>query len=251
MILIQGDSLIELKKIKSNSIDLIFSDPPYFLSNNGISCQNGKMVSVNKGKWDKSKGFKENVKFHKAWIKECKRILKPNGSIAISGTYHSIYQCGFILQELGFKIINDITWFKPNGAPCLACKNFTASHETIIWASKSELSKHTFNYDLLKKWDVSKDKVNHQGKQMRSVWSIPLTPQSEKTHGKHPTQKPMELLKRIITAASNEGDTVLDPFMGSGTTGVVAKLLKRNFIGIEMDKQYVELAKKRIEAING
>jgi site-specific DNA-methyltransferase (adenine-specific) len=130
--LICGDSLIELKKIKSNSIDFIFSDPPYFLSNNGISCSNGKMVSVNKGTWDKSRGFKENGTFQKAWIKECKRILTKNGTIAISGTYHSIYQCGYILQELGFSIINDIAWFKPNGAPCLACRNFTASHETII-----------------------------------------------------------------------------------------------------------------------
>ncbi|MDR2462082.1 MAG: site-specific DNA-methyltransferase [Mycoplasmataceae bacterium] len=247
---ILGDSLIELKKIKSNSVDLIFSDPPYFLSNNGISCQNGKMVSVNKGKWDKSNGFKQNVKFHRTWIKECKRILRPSGSIAISGTYHSIYQCGYILQELGFKILNDITWFKPNGAPCLACKNFTASHETIIWACKSESTKHTFNYEKLKKWDVSKDQINHYGKQMRSVWSIPLTPQSEKIHGKHPTQKPLELLKRIIAAASNEGDTILDPFMGSGTTGVAAKILKRNFIGIEMEKTYVDLANKRINTLN-
>lgn len=249
--LIHGDSLKELKKIKSGSIDFIFSDPPYFLSNNGISCQNGRMVSVNKGKWDKSNGFLENVKFHHEWINECKRILKPNGSIAISGTYHSIYQCGYILQELGFKIINDITWFKPNGAPCLACKNFTASHETIIIASSSDKSKHTFNYAEMKNWNVNNDSINHQGKQMRSVWSIPLTPQSEKTHGKHPTQKPLELLKRIITAMTNEGDSVLDPFVGSGTTGVVCKMLKRNFIGIEMEKKYINLSNKRIKSTNG
>ncbi|MDR2568298.1 MAG: site-specific DNA-methyltransferase [Mycoplasmataceae bacterium] len=248
--LILGDSLVELKKIKSNSIDLVFSDPPYFLSNDGISCQNGKMVSVNKGEWDKSQGFKENVKFHKQWIKECKRILKPNGTIAISGTYHSIYQCGFILQEQGFEIINDIVWFKPNGAPCLACKNFTASHESVIWARKTKKSKHTFNYEVMKNWDVSNDKINNQGKQMRSVWSIGLTPANEKKFGKHPTQKPNELLKRIIAAATNEGDTILDPFMGSGTTGVVAKMLKRKFIGIEMSPEYVELAKKRIENVN-
>ncbi|MDR2654180.1 MAG: site-specific DNA-methyltransferase [Mycoplasmataceae bacterium] len=247
--LILGDSLIELKKIKDNSIDFIFSDPPYFLSNNGISCKNGKMVSVNKGEWDKSTGFKSDVDFHKKWIEECKRILKPDGTIAISGTYHSIFQCGYILQELGFKIINDISWFKPNAAPCLACKNFTASHETIVWAAKSNSSKYTFNYDIMKKWDVSKDKLNNQGKQMRSVWSIGLTPKNEKKHGNHPTQKPIELLKRIITAATNKSDTILDPFMGSGTTGVVAKMLDRSFIGIEKSEEYLKLAKKRIESV--
>ncbi|MDR3249890.1 MAG: site-specific DNA-methyltransferase [Mycoplasmataceae bacterium] len=248
--IIIGDSLIELKKIKSSSVDLIFSDPPYFLSNGGISCKNGKMVSVNKGHWDKSNGFKENVKFHRQWIKECKRILKPNGTMAISGTYHSIYQCGYILQELGFSIINDISWFKPNGAPCLACKNFTASHESIIWAKKNKEAKHTFNYNLMKNWDKSSDLLKNKGKQMRSVWSISLTPSSEKKCGNHPTQKPIELLKRIIACASKEGDTILDPFMGSGTTGVVAKILKRNFIGIEKSQEYANLAKKRIGEIN-
>ncbi len=244
--IIIGDSLIELKKIKSKSVDFIFSDPPYFLSNNGISCQGGKMVSVNKGDWDRGGGFNNNVKFHRSWIKQCKRILKPNGSIAISGTYHSIYQCGFLLQKYGFKIINDICWFKPNGAPCLACKNFTASHETIIWACKSNKSKHTFNYEIMKNWDVSKDLINHQGKQMRSVWAISLTPQKEKTFGKHPTQKPVELLKRFVSAATKEGDTVLDPFMGSGTTGLVCKQLNRKFIGIELEKKFVKIAKSRI-----
>jgi len=174
--------------------------------------------------------------------------LKPNGTIAISGTYHSIYKCGYILQKLKCRIINDIVWFKPNGAPALAGRNFTASHETILWASKSKEVKHTFNYGISRQWDVDNDLIYRNGKQMRSVWSIPTTPKREKSHGQHPTQKPVEVLRRLIALCTLEGDVVLDPFCGSGTTGVVCALLGRKFIGIDLDAEFLELSKNRIEA---
>jgi site-specific DNA-methyltransferase (adenine-specific) len=245
--LINADVMVGLKKIKSESIDFVFADPPYFLSNNGFTVKSGKAVSVNKGEWDKSYGFDNEIAFHEAWIKECLRVLKPNGTIAISGTYHSIYKCGFLLQKLNCRIINDIAWFKPNGAPALAGRNFTASHETILWASKGKKVKHVFNYQVSKKWEVSNDKIHNKGKQMRSVWSIPSTPKREKKHGVHPTQKPIEVLMRLVAMCSNETDTVLDPFCGSGTTGVACVLLERNFIGIDLDKGYLELTSKRMK----
>jgi site-specific DNA-methyltransferase (adenine-specific) len=248
--LINGDVVKELSKLESNTFDFIFADPPYFLSNGGFTVKSGKTVSVNKGAWDASKGFDSEIQFHERWIAECLRLLKANGTIAISGTYHSIFKCGFILQKLNCRIINDITWFKPNGAPALAGRNFTASHETILWASKSKDAKHTFNYELSRNWETSTDLIYRRGKQMRSVWSIPTTPKREKQHGQHPTQKPTELLRRLISLCSNEGDLVLDPFCGSGTTGVVCVSLNRKFIGIDLDTEFLELSRKRIEAVN-
>jgi site-specific DNA-methyltransferase (adenine-specific) len=248
--LINADVLEGMKTLKSESVDFVFADPPYFLSNDGFTVKSGKAVSVNKGEWDKSFGFEAEMNFHEAWIKECLRVLKPNGTIAISGTYHSIYKCGYLLQKLNCRIINDIAWFKPNGAPALAGRNFTASHETILWASKGKNSKHVFNYGISKNWDVENDKLYFKGKQMRSVWSIPSTPKREKSEGSHPTQKPLELLKRLIAICTNEGDMVLDPFCGSGTTGVACVLLKRNFIGIDLDKNYLDLSDKRMKIAN-
>jgi len=244
--LVNSDVLLGLKGIDSESIDFIFADPPYFLSNDGFTVKSGKAVSVNKGNWDKSQGFDSDIDFHKKWISECIRVLKPNGTIAISGTYHSIYKCGFILQKLKCRVINEIIWFKPNGAPALAGRNFTASHETIIWASKGEKAKHTFNYAQSRSWDVSNDMIYRHGKQMRSVWSIPTTPKREKNLGAHPTQKPLELLNRLVTMCTSVGDTVLDPFCGSGTTGVASVVQGRNFIGIDLDINYVTLTEKRI-----
>jgi site-specific DNA-methyltransferase (adenine-specific) len=248
--LLHADVLEALRGIPSESIDFIFADPPYFLSNDGFTVKSGKAVSVNKGAWDKSFGFDTETDFHEAWIADCLRVLKPNGTIAISGTYHSIYKCGFLLQKLGCRIINDIAWFKPNGAPALAGRNFTASHETILWASKGKKAKHVFNYSISKNWDVENDKLYSKGKQMRSVWSIPSTPKREKLEGNHPTQKPLELLKRLVAMCTNEGDTVLDPFCGSGTTGVACVLLNRNFIGIDLDQSYLDLSAKRMKAAN-
>jgi site-specific DNA-methyltransferase (adenine-specific) len=248
--LLHADVLEALRGIPSESIDFIFADPPYFLSNDGFTVKSGKAVSVNKGAWDKSFGFDSETDFHEAWIADCLRVLKPNGTIAISGTYHSIYKCGYLLQKLGCRIINDIAWFKPNGAPALAGRNFTASHETILWASKGKKAKHVFNYSISKNWDVENDKLYSKGKQMRSVWSIPSTPKREKLEGNHPTQKPLELLKRLVAMCTNEGDTVLDPFCGSGTTGVACVLLNRNFIGIDLDQSYLDLSAKRMKAAN-
>jgi len=246
-VIFNEDCLVILQLIPENSIDMIFADPPYMLSNDGITCQNGKMVKVNKGKWDKSNGFEEDTVFHNEWISACRRILKPEGTIWISGTYHSIYQCGYLLQKNNFHILNDIAWFKPNASPNLSCRFFTASHETILWARKDRKAKHTFNYDEMKNGLFPEDKLKKENAQMRSVWSIPTKKSGEKEHGKHPTQKPLDLLKRIVLASTNENDIVLDPFCGSGTTGVACAFFKnRSFIGIEIDKDYCGLAKRRL-----
>jgi site-specific DNA-methyltransferase (adenine-specific) len=246
-IIFNGDCLEILSFLPENSIDMIFADPPYMLSNDGFTCQNGKMVNVNKGKWDKSNGFDEDTIFHNEWISACRRILKPEGTIWISGTYHSIYQCGYLLQKNKFHILNDIAWFKPNASPNLSCRFFTASHETLIWARKDKKAKHTFNYQDMKNGSFPEDKLKKENTQMRSIWSIPSPPMSEKEIGKHPTQKPLNLLKRIIMASTNVNDIVLDPFCGSGTTGVASMLLDRSFIGIEIDKSYCNLTKKRLK----
>jgi site-specific DNA-methyltransferase (adenine-specific) len=247
LVVYNDDCLSVLKALPENSIDMIFADPPYFLSNNGFTCQGGKMVSVNKGKWDKSKGFENDVEFHNLWISECRRILKPEGTIWISGTYHNIYTCGYLLQTNGFHILNDICWFKPNASPNLSCRFFTASHETLLWARKDKKAKHTFHYTEMRNGDFPEDKIKQPNLQMRSVWSISLTKPSEKQNGKHPTQKPSDLLKRIILASTNEGDIVIDPFCGSGTTGVVCRSLPdRFFIGIEIEKEYCEITRNRL-----
>ncbi len=240
VILYLGDVLEVLDELPEESIDLIFADPPYNLSNDGFTCHAGKRVSVNKGEWDRSKGIEEDFLFHYKWIEACKRVLKANGTIWISGTYHSIYACGFALQKQDWHIINDICWFKPNASPNLSCRMFTASHETLIWAKKKKSAKHTFNYELMRSGDWSGDFLKKPNKQMRSVWAINTPKNEEKKHGKHPTQKPELLLKRIILSSSKEGDVVLDPFCGSGTTGVVALRYGRKFIGIDSERKYLE-----------
>lgn len=245
--LYQGDCLEVLEKLPAESVDLVFADPPYNLSNDGFTCQNGKMVSVNKAEWDKSKGFEGDAAFHEAWILACRRVMKPNASLWISGTYHSIYTCGHLLQRHGFKILNDIVWFKPNASPNLSCRYFTASHETLLWTRLGEQAKHVFNYEAMKNGEFPEDSLKRPERQMRSVWSIPTAPRSEKTHGAHPTQKPLRLLERIIEASSNAGDLVLDPFVGSGTTGVAALRLGRRFWGIDMSREYLSLAQSRME----
>ncbi len=241
------DCLNILDEIPEDSIDMIFADPPYFLSNGTFTCHNGKRVSVKKGEWDLSNGLKSNFNFHIEWIKACKRVLKPNGTIWISGTYHSIYQCGFALQINKFHILNDISWFKPNASPNLSCRYFTASHETLIWAIKDKKYKHTFNYELMKNGMWKKDFIKKSGNQMRSVWAINTPKKEEKKYGKHPTQKPADLLKRVVLASTNKGDTVLDPFTGSSTTGLVAYYYERDFIGIDNSKDYLDLSIKRFE----
>jgi site-specific DNA-methyltransferase (adenine-specific) len=245
--LYQNDCLEVMSRFPDNYVDMIFADPPYMLSNNGITCYAGRMVSVNKGNWDKSKGFQADLEFHEQWISECKRILKPEGTIWISGTQHSIYQCGYILQKLNFHLLNDITWFKPNAAPNLACTTFAHSYETLLWARKEKKARSTFNYALMKNGKFPEDKMKVPEKQMRSVWSIPTPMPEEKIFGKHPTQKPLALLKRIVLASTKENDIVLDPFNGGGTTGIACEVIgKRKYIGIEIEEKYIELSMKRI-----
>ena len=236
--LLCGDCMKLLPKMEAGSVDLIFADPPYFLSNDGISCSGGKMVSVNKGEWDKKDSFQDIHTFNRKWIRRCYRILKDTGSIFISGTFHNIYSVGMALQQEGFFIVNNITWQKLNPPPNLSCKCFTHSTETVIWAVKNK-KKYYFNYSLMKQLN--------DGKQMKDVWSGPLTPQKEKVHGKHPTQKPEYLLERIILAASKEGDTVLDPFTGSSTTGSVAIRYNRKFIGIDNVQEYIDISERRLQ----
>ena len=243
---IKGDCVEVLSSFPKETVDLVFADPPYNLSNDGFTCHAGKAVSVNKGKWDKSDGVREDFLFDRRWIRACKRVLKPNGTIWISGTYHSIYACGFALLLEGYHLLNEISWYKPNASPNLSCRYFTASHETLIWARKSKNAKHTFNYDEMRNGNFPKDIIKVSGKQMRSVWAICTPSKSEKKYGKHPTQKPLELLERIVLASTNPKDIILDPFMGSGTTAVAAIKYNRRFVGIEKEKEYIELAAKRI-----
>lgn len=249
--LLKGDSFKLLKKIEPKSVDMIFADPPYFLSSGGVTCQSGKQVSVDKGEWDYSKTIEDRIKYHRKWIALCREALNDNGSIMISSTLHSVYAIGVALELEGYSIINNIIWRKTNPAPNLACRCFTHSTETVIWARKQltlkKKGKHYFNYEAMKE--------ENGGKQMKDVWDIEdiepeffesgTAPKSEKKYGKHPTQKPMALLVRLITAASKEGDLILDPFNGSGTTGIVAAHMKRRYIGIDNVIEYLKLSKDR------
>lgn len=247
--LYQGDSLKLLKDFDSGTFDMIFADPPYRLSNGGFTVHAGRRVSVNKGKWDESRGVEQDFEFHLEWITECRRLLKPNGAIWISGTYHSIYACGHALQRAGYHILNDITWFKPNASPNLSGRYFTASHETLIWARKDKKAKHYFNYDYMREGNWREDFIKKPGKQMRSVWAIGTPKKEEKKFGKHPTQKPFDLLKRVVLASTKKGDSILDPFTGSSTTGLAAYLYGRNFIGVDTEKDYLDLSIKRFEEL--
>lgn len=256
--LFHGDAITTMKALPDSSVDLIFADPPYRLSNGGFTVHSGRQVSVDKGDWDISEGVDNDFRFHLSWLQECRRLLKDTGTIWVSGTYHSIFQCGFAMQTLGYRILNDVSWFKPNAPPNLGRRMFTASHETLIWASKSPKSKHVFNYDDMRESDFDSDIFKRPGKQMRSVWSvpndadvwvIPTTPKREKQFPGHPTQKPLDLLERVIRASSLEDGLVLDPFVGSGTTGIAAVNLGRQFVGIDNNLQFLtDVAIPRLEA---
>lgn len=258
--LYRGDSIALLGKMEPESFDLVFADPPYFLSNGGFTCKAGKRVAVNKGGWDESRGVEHDHEFTMEWLRACKRVLKPTGTIWVSGTQHVIFNVGFALQRLGFKLLNTVTWYKPNASPNLSCRYFTHSTEILVWASPTSKGKlqHTFNYARMK--------AENGGKQMRDVWALPksgdeeltadgegriwtqISPRKgEKAHGSHPTQKPLSLLERVIEASSVEEGRVLDPFNGSGTTGVAALKLNRQYVGIDLDPKYLELSKKRLQ----
>lgn len=241
--LYKGDCINILGDIDEKSIDMIFADPPYFLSNGGITCKSGKMSNVDKGEWDKVNSFEEKYKFNKEWISKCKRVLKDNGTIWISGTIHNIYVVGFVLEELGFKILNNITWQKTNPPPNMSCRYFTHSTETILWARKEcKNNSHFYNYKLMKE-------IN-DNKQMKDVWTSSAILRKEKVHGNHPTQKPEWLLERIILASTEENSVVLDPFNGSGTTGIISKKLGRRYIGIEIEEDYLEITKLRLKDLD-
>ncbi|MFO0596275.1 MAG: DNA methyltransferase [Myxococcaceae bacterium] len=261
-VLYKGDSLALLDQFEDQTFDMIFADPPYFLSNGGFTCQGGKRAPVKKGEWDQSNGVESDHAFTTAWLKGCQRLLKPTGTIWVSGTQHVIFSVGFAMQQLGYKLLNTVTWYKPNASPHLACRYFTHSTEILVWASpqggKGKLQ-HKFNYADMK--------AENGGKQMRDAWVLPrpgeeelsdegdgklwtmTTPKpSEKSHGKHPTQKPIALLERLVDACTDEDAVVLDPFCGSGTTGVAAVGKGRRFVGIDMNTEYLDLTKRRIDA---
>lgn len=222
--------------------DMIFADPPYFLSNDGISVQAGKIVSVNKGEWDRGGTPEQINEFNKDWISLCREKLKEDGSIWISGTYHNIFSVANSLTELGFKILNVVTWAKTNPPPNISCRYFTYSTEFIIWARKSAKRPHRFNYELMKQLN--------DNKQMTDVWRLPAIAPWEKKCGKHPTQKPLALLTRIILASTERNSWVLDPFSGSSTTGIAANLVGRRFLGIEKEVNFAEVSRKRREEIS-
>jgi len=262
-------------KYPEGRFDAIFADPPYFLSNGGITCHAGRMVRVDKGDWDKSRGPELNHAFNLEWLRRCQRVLKPNGTIWVTGTLHVIFSIGYALQQLGFKLHNDIAWEKPNPPPNLSCRYFTHSTETLLWAAKNEKSKHTFNYAAMKAvtgkqmktvWrDLKADEQAWTTENrpqpaepeaaapsstldpLSSIWTVPAPGPEEKTFGKHPTQKPVALIERCLLASTHEGDLVLDPFLGSGTTAIACIRLKRGCVGIELDEAHLALAARRAD----
>lgn len=238
--LIQGDCIETLSKFKFN-FDMIFADPPYFLSKGGISCQSGKIVCVNKGDWDKPTTVEDLDTFNLRWLLAVREHMKDNATIWISGTHHNIFSVQRQLLKLGFKILNIITWAKTNPPPNISCRYFTFSTEFIIWARKSQKVAHYFNYDLIKKLNGHK--------QMTDVWQLPAIGKWEKSCGKHPTQKPLTVLARLIQASTETNAWILDPFSGSATTGIASSLLGRNYLGLEKEEEFLLMSKERREEI--
>ena len=240
--LYKGDALKVLWEIPEASVDCIWTDPPYKLSNGGITCYAGRMVSVNKGEWDRSEGLELDHQFNLDWIEGCRRVLKPTGTIWVSGTLHIYPSVGMALLQNEFRLLNDITWQKPNPPPNMGRRTFTHSTETLLWASKAPKGsphKYTFNYDEMR--------AENGGKQMQTVWRFPTPHRSEVRFGKHPTQKPVALIERCLRASTKSGDVVLDPFAGSGSTGVAALRTGRRFIGIEIDEEFTGLCVQRLD----
>ena len=244
--LYRGDSLEVLRGLPAGSVDCVWTDPPYLLSNDGVTCVSGKMVPVNKGDWDRSRGVAADHEFNRAWLAECLRLLAPGGTIWVSGTLHVYLSIGMAMQELGFRILNDIVWEKPSPPPNLGCRCFTHTSEILLWATKAKRggkARYTFNYEAMK--------AENGGKQMKNIWRLPTPAAGEKRLGKHPTQKPVALIARCLRASTNPGDLVLDLFAGSGSAGVAALQLGRRFIGVEREPVYAALAARRLrEAVS-
>lgn len=235
-----ADCVELLRQMPEACVDLVFADPPYRLSGGGVTVKSGRLAPVYKGAWDRPRGFAEDHEFNVRWLREARRVLKPDGAIWVSGTHHVIFSLGYALQSLGFKVINNVAWHKPDAAPNALHTAFTHVHETLIWAKKSPAARHTFNYDLVNSPDPSG--------QLSTVWRLRTVPREEKLHGYHPTQKPLRLVRRALLATTNEGDLVFDPFAGSGTTAVAAKELNRTFVGAELEEEFAALAARRLEA---
>ncbi len=222
--------------------DMIFADPPYFLSNGGISCQAGKVVCVDKGDWDKSRSTEDIQKYNNEWLRLCRDKLKDNGTIWISGTYHNIFSIAMSLSNLGYRILNVVTWAKTNPPPNISRRFFTYSTEFVIWARKQQKVPHQYNYDLMRQ-------INN-GRQMKDVWHMPAIGRWEKSCGKHPTQKPLALVLRAILSCTSSNDWILDPFAGSSTTGIAANICGRRYLGIEQEVEYADLGRRRKEELN-
>lgn len=231
------DAIEALQQLPDRSVDCIWTDPPYFLSNGGISYQNGRVCSVNKGSWDLSRGYGADLAFHSSWVRECFRILRPGGTLWASGTYHAYLPIGHALNEAGFRILNDIVWAKTNPPPNVTASRFVHASEILLWATRPG-ARHTFNHDAMRELNG--------GSPMQSVWRIRPPHPTEKKFGRHPTQKPVELVSRCMVASTRLGDLVVDPFMGSGTTGVAALRLGRRFLGVERDSSHLDLAIRRL-----
>jgi site-specific DNA-methyltransferase (adenine-specific) len=244
--LVQGDHLALLGSLPSSSIDCVWTDPPYLLSNGGTTCQAGRRVSVDKGAWDRSRGTLADHEFNRRWLAECHRVLKDGGTIWVSGTHHVYLSVGMALLELGFRLLNDIVWEKPNPPPNLGCRCFTHATELVLWASKGRKggrARHTFNYEAMK--------AENGGRQMKNVWRFTAPGAAEKAHGRHPTQKPLALIERCLRASTQPAELVVDPFAGSASTGVAALGCGRSFIGAEIDPAYVRIGARRLRAADG
>jgi len=236
----RADCVRLMRLMPAGCVDAVFADPPYRLSGGGVTVKSGRVQPVDKGEWDRPRGFDADHEFNVRWLTEARRVLKPDGTLWVTGTHHVIFSLGYALQSLGFRVLNHVVWEKPDPPPNARQTSFKHAHESLVWAARSRASRHTFNHDLINSPDPAG--------QLSSVWRMRAVPPVEKRHGGHPTQKPLRLVRRALLASTKEGDLVLDPFAGSGTTAVAAKELGRAFVGAELEEEFAETAARRIVA---